>query len=94
MLFGDPAEWENARILQEAVSSLKMLLDSQTREILALRQEIRTLEGERSRLIHRLNLCHRERVFLRDTMKRIESALEEALGSSDEKSRPERKGTS
>jgi len=93
MLFGDPVEWEYAQTLQNAVSSLKIVLDSQSKEILALRQEIRSLEGERSRLVHRLNLSHRERLFLRETLKRIESTLEKALDTSSEKKRPEGKGT-
>ncbi len=91
MLFGDPAEWEHARTIQDAVSSLKTLLDLQTKEILALRQELRSVDGERSRLLHRLNLSHRERVFLRETLKKMESTLEKALESSKEKSRPEGK---
>jgi septal ring factor EnvC (AmiA/AmiB activator) len=89
MLFGDPVEWEHARTLQDAVHSLKALLDLQTKEILSLRQELRSVEGEKARLIHRLNLSHRERVFLRETLKRIELTLEKALDSSNEKSRPE-----
>jgi len=92
MLFGDPVEWEHARTIQDAVSSLKTLLDQQSKEILALRQELRSLEGERSRLLHRLNLSHRERLFLRETLKRIEIILEKALDSPSGNGRTEGRG--